>query len=57
MITVALIDDHTLIRNVLAELISTFDGFRVTMQAANGEDFFDKTSPLRFPCPILPSWI
>lgn len=45
MTTVALIDDHTLIRNALSELISTFQGFEVVLQARNGEDFFEQINP------------
>ncbi|TAG72543.1 MAG: DNA-binding response regulator [Runella slithyformis] len=37
--TVALIDDHTLIRNALKELINQFEDFAVTIDAANGQDF------------------
>lgn len=49
MITVALIDDHVLIRNALAELIATFDGFKVILQADNGEDFIEKIEKLPTP--------
>ena len=38
---VALADDHSLIRNGLANLIDTFDGFKVLFQAANGQELID----------------
>lgn len=41
MINVALIDDHSLIRNALAELINNFEGYQVTLQAANGAEFIE----------------
>lgn len=37
-IRVAVVDDHTLLRNALAKLIDTFDQFYVHFQAENGED-------------------
>jgi two-component system, NarL family, invasion response regulator UvrY len=39
MTKVALIDDHSLIRNALGELISRFDDYQVTHHASNGEEF------------------
>lgn len=41
MINIALIDDHSLIRNALAELINSFKGYQVTLQAANGAEFIE----------------
>lgn len=46
--TVALADDHVLIRNGLAELINSFSNYKVLFQAANGQDFIeqiDKNDP------------
>jgi DNA-binding NarL/FixJ family response regulator len=40
--TVALADDHVLIRNGLAGLINSFDEYEVIFQAANGQDFIDQ---------------
>jgi two-component system invasion response regulator UvrY len=40
--TVALADDHVLIRNGLAGLINSFDEYEVVFQAANGQDFIDQ---------------
>jgi two-component system, NarL family, invasion response regulator UvrY len=47
MITIALIDDHVLIRNALKELINRFDGFEVILEASNGQEFISrcKTPP------------
>lgn len=42
MITVALVDDHTLIRHALIELINRFDNFQVTLDTGNGHDFIEK---------------
>jgi two-component system, NarL family, invasion response regulator UvrY len=41
MTKIALIDDHTLIRNALKELINRFEGFEVCLDAANGKEFID----------------
>lgn len=37
-IQVAIVDDHTLLRNALAKLIDSFENFSVHFEAANGED-------------------
>jgi two-component system, NarL family, invasion response regulator UvrY len=42
--TIALIDDHALIRNALKELINRFDDFTVSIDAANGQEFIQKLS-------------
>jgi len=42
MTTVALIDDHSLIRNALKELINRFEDFDVIIDASNGQDFIDQ---------------
>jgi len=44
MTKVALIDDHSLIRNALGELISRFSHYQVTHQASNGEEFISGLS-------------
>jgi two-component system, NarL family, invasion response regulator UvrY len=48
MTTVALIDDHSLIRNALKELINRFDDFEVIIDASNGQEFINKlrSSPI-----------
>lgn len=52
MTTVALIDDHSLIRNALKELINRFDDFEVVLDASNGKDFLDKLPHLENPLDI-----
>ncbi|HNP21568.1 MAG TPA: response regulator transcription factor [Panacibacter sp.] len=42
---VALADDHALIRNGLAGLINSFEGYTVLFQAGNGQEFIDKLDP------------
>jgi DNA-binding NarL/FixJ family response regulator len=37
-ITVAIADDHSLLRNALANLVNTFDGYQVVIEADNGRD-------------------
>ena len=41
MTTVALIDDHVLLRNGLANLIESFGGYKVLFQADNGKQFIE----------------
>lgn len=36
---IALVDDHILLRNGLAALINSFDGFHVSFEADNGKEF------------------
>jgi len=50
---VALADDHSLIRNGLANLINTFDGFKVMFQAGNGQEFIDALKPKALPDVVL----
>jgi DNA-binding NarL/FixJ family response regulator len=50
---VALADDHSLIRNGLANLIDTFDGFKVLFQAGNGQEFIDLLKPRALPEIVL----
>lgn len=44
VITVALVDDHELLRNGLARIIDKFDGYKVIFEAGNGEDFIAQLS-------------
>ena len=37
-IEVAIADDHSLLRNALAKLINTFDGYSIVIEADNGKD-------------------
>jgi DNA-binding NarL/FixJ family response regulator len=39
---ITLVDDHTLLRNGLASLIQSFDGYSVLFQADNGKDFISQ---------------
>lgn len=41
MTTIALIDDHSLIRNALKELINRFDDFEVIIDVSNGQEFIE----------------
>jgi two-component system invasion response regulator UvrY len=50
---VALADDHSLIRNGLANLIDTFDGFKVIFQAGNGQELIDTLKPKSLPDIVL----
>ena len=46
-IQVAVVDDHTLLRNALAKLIDTFENFSVFFEAENGDEL--KSILLNFP--------
>lgn len=39
---IALVDDHSLLRGTLASLINSFDGYTVTLEADNGQEFIQK---------------
>lgn len=41
-ITVAIADDHSLLRNALAKLINTFEGYSIVVEADNGKDLRNK---------------
>ncbi len=47
MTLVALVDDHELLRTGLAAMINSFDGFKVIMEANNGQEFIEKTRNTR----------
>lgn len=42
MTFVALVDDHELLRSGLAAMINSFDGFKVVLEANNGQQFIEK---------------
>jgi two-component system invasion response regulator UvrY len=42
MITIALIDDHVVLRKSLAVLIQMFSGFAIIIEASNGLDFIEQ---------------
>jgi DNA-binding NarL/FixJ family response regulator len=48
---IALVDDHSLLRNGLASLIGSFDGYEVLFEADNGRDFISQLS--RYPQPDI----
>jgi DNA-binding NarL/FixJ family response regulator len=50
---IALVDDHVLLRNGLASLIQTFEGYTVLFQADNGKDFIEQMSTHTLPDIIL----
>lgn len=49
MTKVALVDDHQLIRNALAELINNFDGYEVIHQARDGSQFLTQLTTYEQP--------
>ena len=53
MITVALVDDHVLLRNSLARIISNFPGYLVLFQADNGQHFIDQVTKKNTPDIVL----
>jgi len=50
---VSLVDDHSLLRNSLATLINTFDGYEVLFEADNGKHFIEQLSKHSSPDIIL----
>lgn len=52
-IQVGVADDHTLLRNALARLISSFDNYTVLFEAGNGKEVKDKISKHIVPDIIL----
>jgi len=52
-ITVAVADDHSLLRNALAQLIQSFDGYRVLFEADNGKDLGAKIQKHGIPEMVL----
>jgi two-component system, NarL family, invasion response regulator UvrY len=52
-ILVAVADDHSLLRNALARLISSFDNYQVIFEADNGKDVKEKLSKHVIPDIIL----
>jgi len=52
-IKVVLADDHVLLRNGLASLISSFGGYKVLFGANNGKDFIEQLKPATVPDIVL----
>jgi DNA-binding NarL/FixJ family response regulator len=50
---IALVDDHILLRNGLANLIENFDGYTVSFQADNGKDFIGQLNTHTVPDIVL----
>jgi DNA-binding NarL/FixJ family response regulator len=48
-ITVAIADDHSLLRNALAKLINTFEGYTIIIEADNGKDLRNKIAQQSIP--------
>jgi two-component system, NarL family, invasion response regulator UvrY len=48
-ITVAIADDHSLLRNALAKLINTFEGYSIIFEADNGKDLRNKIQQKEVP--------
>jgi DNA-binding NarL/FixJ family response regulator len=48
---IALVDDHTLLRNGLAALVSSFAGYSVLFEAANGKEFIQQLK--KYPAPDI----
>jgi two-component system invasion response regulator UvrY len=53
LIKVAVIDDHKLFRDGIVELIGTFSGYAVIVEADNGSDFIRQLSPENLPDIVL----
>src|SRR5688500_8724591 len=51
--SIALVDDHALLRNGLASLIQSFEGYTVLFQADNGKDFIQQLQANTVPDIIL----
>lgn len=53
MTTVALVDDHILLRNSLAKIINNFEGYSVLFQADHGQHFIDQITKQNTPNIVL----
>jgi DNA-binding NarL/FixJ family response regulator len=52
-VKIGLVDDHILIRDALANVVRSFDGFTVSLVADNGKEFIEKLNPVNIPEIIL----
>ncbi|NML20084.1 response regulator transcription factor [Pseudoflavitalea sp. G-6-1-2] len=50
---IAIVDDHTMFRKGLSALINMFPGYRVMLDAANGQDFIHQLQPPKLPNIVL----
>ena len=53
MIRVAMIDDHILMRQSLASVVNSFEGFKVIYEANNGREFTEWLNPKDLPDLVL----
>jgi len=53
MTSVALVDDHELLRTGLVAIINSFEGFKVVMEANNGKQFTEKVNGKTYPDIVL----
>lgn len=53
MKSIVLVDDHVLLRQGLASLVSTFDGYTVSFEADNGKQFIEKLQHSSLPDAVL----
>jgi DNA-binding NarL/FixJ family response regulator len=52
-ITVAIVDDHTMFRKGLRNLINLFPRYKVVLDATDGEDFINQLNPENLPSIVL----
>ncbi len=48
-VKIGLVDDHTLLREALANVINSFDGYYVSLEADNGKEFIEKLNSENIP--------
>jgi two-component system, NarL family, invasion response regulator UvrY len=53
LIKVGMVDDHIMVRDALANVINSFEGFTVTLLADNGKDFINKLNVNNIPDILL----
>ncbi len=53
MVSVALVDDHILLRNGLASIVNSFNGYKVLFEADNGKKFTELLDPGDIPQVVL----
>jgi two-component system invasion response regulator UvrY len=49
VVKVAMADDHTMLRQGLANMIESFGDYKVTLQASNGKELIQHIDPLKLP--------
>jgi two-component system, NarL family, invasion response regulator UvrY len=53
MRSIALVDDHTLLRQGLAGLVNSFEGYEVAFEADNGKQFIERLNTAKLPAAVL----